>query len=625
MNIQVQVCGLLIVLLLYCFYMSSKTLKLYTEKIFHQAMSMSILCLFMDILSVVAITYRSSLPIFLVESICKLYIITLVWVSMYAFVYVLTDLLNEETHKLWTKRIRLIIIAQSILIYVLPIGIFAEGRVVYTYGAAVLTVYGSVVLYIIATLVTIGKYFKRLNKRRIFAVGLWMFVYICAAIIQFLNNELLLVGFASAMGVLILFVVMENPEANLERRIGCFNSYALSEYMSKKFEEQKVFGVMEISFDNISYLEERGIILDQVLRDVVSIVAREKNVKIFKDNNSNLVAILENVDILQCLAENVYHNYSEDKLLRKSMRIIVLKNNTSFTSMEELLRFFTFLRQKETKKVQGVLIADERMIAKYMKKYVVEEQIAEALKEERVEVFFQPIYCNAEKRFTSAEALVRIRQKDGSFLSPGVFIPVAESNGQIVELGERIFSLVCKFIHENDLKELGIHYIEVNLSVIQCQMENLAERLIAIANKHQINPAQINLEITETGVVSARNVLLNNMEKLIDEGFTFSLDDFGKGESNLMYVVEMPVSIVKLDYDISKAYFNTKKAKHVIKAVVGMAHELELKVVAEGIETENEVRTMREEGIDYIQGYYYSKPIPGKEFITFVQQQNAHS
>jgi len=622
MNIQVQVCGLLIVLLLYCFYMSTKTLKLYTEKIFHQAMSISILCLFLDILSVVAITYRSNLPLFLVDSICKLYIITLVWVSMYAFVYVLTDLFKEEKHRRWTKRIRILIIAQSILVYVLPIGIFAEGRVVYTYGEAVLAVYASVAVYIIATLVTIGKYFKQLNKRRAFAVGLWMFVYICAAIIQFLNNELLLVGFASAMGVLILFVVMENPEANLDRRIGCFNSYALSEYMSRRLEKQGIFSVMEISFGDLDYLEERGIFVDQVLRNVVRLVTRDTKGKIFKDINSNIVVILKNDEALQTSAETVYRNFSKDTLLCKSMKIILLKNNTFFTTMDELSRFFTFLRQGEAKKAEGVLVADERMIAEYMEKYIVEEQISEALQENRVEVFFQPIYRNEEKRFTSAEALVRIRQRDGSFLSPGVFIPVAENNGQIVELGERIFRLVCKFIHENDLELLGIQYIEVNLSVIQCQMENLAERLLAIVNEYQINPAQINLEITETGVVSARTVLLNNMKKLIDEGFTFSLDDFGKGESNLMYVVEMPVSIVKLDYDISKAYFNTEKAKHVVKAVVGMAHELKLKIVAEGIETEDELKTMQEEGIDYIQGYYYSKPIPQKEFISFVKQHN---
>jgi len=622
MNIQVQVCGLLIVLLLYLFYMSSETLKLYTEKIFHQAMTMSMLCLFMDILSVIAITYQSKLPLFLVESICKLYIITLVWVSMYAFVYVLTDLFQEEKHKQWTKRIKIIIISQSVLIYILPIGIFAEGRVVYTYGASVLAVYASVAIYIIATLVIIGRYFKRLNKRRVIAVGLWMFVYICAAIIQFLNNELLLVGFASAMGVLILFVVMENPEANLERRIGCFNAYALSEYVNKVLEKKKVFSVMEISFDDLDYLEERGIFVDQVLRNVVSLVARDTKGKIFKDINSNIVVISENENALQTSAETIYHNFSEDKLLYKNINVILLKNNTSFANMDEMSRFFTFLRQGEAKRVDGILVADERMIAKYMEKFLVEEQIAEALLEDRVEVFFQPIYSKEERHFTSAEALARIRKKDGSFLSPGLFIPVAEENGQIVELGERIFRLVCKFIHDNDLESLGMHYIEVNLSVIQCQMENLAEQLIAITNEYQVSPAQINLEITETGVVSARTTLLSNMKKLIDEGFTFSLDDFGKGESNLMYVVEMPVSIVKLDYDMSKAYFNTEKAKHVVKAVVGMAHELKLKMVAEGIETEDELRAMQEEGIDYIQGYYYSKPISGKEFISFVKQHN---
>ena len=626
MNIQVQICGLLIVLLLYCFYMSSKTLKLYTEKIFHQAMTMSILCLAMDILSVVAITYRSNLPLFFVESICKLYIITLVWVAMYAFVYVLTDLLKEERHKYWTKKIKMAVMIQSILVYALPIGIFAEDRVVYTYGASVSAVYICVSVYIVATLVIIGKYFKLLNRRRAFAVGLWMLVYICAAITQFMNNELLLVGFASAMGVLILFVVMENPEANLERRIGCFNSYALSEYMRKVFEKQKVCSVMEISFGDWKQLEERGILVDQVLRNVVDLMTKDTKGKIFRDINSNLVVISEDIGKLQALAENIYQYFSEDKLLSKYINVILLKNNTSFSGMDELSRFFAFLRQGEAKRTEGVLVADEKMIVKYMEKYmekyIVAQQIEEALQENRVEVFLQPIYCNKEKRFTSAEALVRIRQKDGSFLSPGVFIPVAEENGQIVELGERIFGLVCKFIHDNNLEALGMHYIEVNLSIIQCQMENLAERLIVIADQHRINPAQINLEITETGVVSARNVLLDNMKKLIEKGFTFSLDDFGKGESNLMYVVEMPVSIVKLDYDMSKAYFNTQKAKHVVKAVVGMAHELNLKIVAEGIETENEIRTMREEGIDYIQGYYYSKPIPQEEFIAFVRQHN---
>lgn len=622
MNIQVQVCGLLIILLLYCFYMSSNTLKLYTEKVFHEAMCMSMLSLVLDILSVVVIQYRSVLPLFLVESVCKIYVITLVWVAMYAFVYVLTDLYSEERHMQKAKVIKRIALIQGIIIYALSIGIYAEGRVVYTYGNAVLAVYAMVAAYILSTLIIIGVRFKQLNKRRIFAVGLWMFVYICAAMIQFMNNELLLVGFADAIGVLILFGVMENPEANLDRKIGCFNSYALSEYLTNCFEKEKVFSVLEVSFDSLDYLEEHGVILDQLFRNIVDILNSVTKGKVFKDINSNIVVISDDAENLQTTAEILISKFTADKMLSQNMNVILLKNNTSFISMDEMVRFFTFLRQGEAREHEGVLVVEEKMIARFLEKYIIAEKITEALDQDRVEVFLQPIYSNLEGSFTSAEALVRIREEDGSLLSPGVFIPVAEDNGQIVELGERVFKLVCQFIKENDMDELGIHYIEVNLSVIQCQMTNLAERLIAIIEEYQINPARINLEITETKAISARNTLLNNMEKLIDYGFSFSLDDFGKGESNLMYVVEMPVAIVKLDYDMSKAYFHTEKAKHVVKAVVDMAHGLNLKLVAEGIEKIEELTAMNKEEIDYIQGYYYSRPIPVNEFISFMRQHN---
>lgn len=622
MNIQVQVCGLLIMLLLYVFYRSSNTLKLYTEKIFHQSMCVSILCLSLDILSIVGIHNMDVLPLFLVESICKIYIITLIWVAMYAFVYVLTDLYSEERHRLWTKNIRVIIMIQSLIVYGLPISIFKEESVVYTYGPAVLCVYGFVTIYILGTLGIIGFRFKDLNKRRVLSVGLWMLAYISAAIIQFFNNQLLLVGFASAIGVLILFVFMENPEANLDRRIGCFNSYALIEYLKKMYERNTPFCAIEVSFKDADYLEEQGVHIEHVLRSVVDVTGRYSKLKIFRNINSNIVIVSKDVASLQLAGEHILNYATEDTLLRKNIRILFLQDGLRFGTASEMMHFFTFLRHTYANDIEGILVADDKMISQYMEKYIVEEKIAHALEENRVEVFFQPIYSNKEQCFTCAEALVRIREEDGSLLPPGAFIPIAEENGQIVELGERVFELVCKFIQAHDLQLLGMQYIEINLSVIQCQMNNLSERLISIAEKYQINPAQINLEITESGSISARNILLKNMKELIEYGFTFSLDDFGKGESNLMYVVEMPVSIVKIDYDMSKAYFNTERAKHVLKAVVDMAHGMELKLVAEGIETSDELHGMHKEGIDYIQGYYYSKPIPEEEFLAFISANN---
>ena len=313
---------------------------------------------------------------------------------------------------------------------------------------------------------------------------------------------------------------------------------------------------------------------------------------------------------------------SDYDVLHKDVMATLLIQGNSFRETNDLFHFLTFVRNRYGNDKSKVFLADEAVIMKFRERTLIESKIREALEEDRVEVFLQPIYSNEEKAFTSAEALVRIREKDGNLLPPGVFIPIAEQSGQIVELGDRVFEKVCEFLNGADVKGLGLHYIEINLSVVQCEMVDLADRLISMIEKYDVNPAMINLEITETASINAKAILEENMRKLIRYGFTFSLDDFGKGESNLMYVVEMPVSIVKLDYDMSKAYFNSKKAKHVVKAVVSMAHDMDMKLVAEGIETEEEVEDICKEGIDYVQGYYYSRPLPVKEFITYIHNNN---
>jgi EAL domain-containing protein (putative c-di-GMP-specific phosphodiesterase class I) len=245
-----------------------------------------------------------------------------------------------------------------------------------------------------------------------------------------------------------------------------------------------------------------------------------------------------------------------------------------------------------------------------------------ALKEDRVEVFYQPIYSTRKGIFTSAEALVRIKGVDGSIIPPGMFIPVAEETGLIAKLGERVFEKTCRFLTENNLEELGVEYIEVNLSVVQCENKNLAKIYMGIMDKYNIHPSFINLEITETASIAMRKILLDNMETLIDYGVSFSLDDFGNGESNLNYIVDFPVEIVKFDKDMTQAYFNNDKAKHVLRAATDMIHGLKLKVVAEGVETEDQLRTLERLGIDYIQGYYFSKPVDSKQYLDFIKQRN---
>lgn len=246
--------------------------------------------------------------------------------------------------------------------------------------------------------------------------------------------------------------------------------------------------------------------------------------------------------------------------------------------------------------------------------------IQQAMDDDRVEVFYQPIYGVQEKRFVAAEALVRIKNTDGSLLSPARFIPVAEANGSIKRLGEIVFAKTCDFLHRYDIVQMGMRCIDVNLSVEQCEQEHLAERYIQIMKEYGTDPSQINLEITETASIKTRKNMLKNMEKLIAYGVEFSLDDFGNGESNLNYIVDMPVKIVKFDYDMTQAYFQNNKARSVMNAAKEMIHDIGLKIVSEGVETKEQAEVLSS-SIDFLQGYYFAKPMPEHEFLAFIKEK----
>lgn len=618
MNIQIQSFGLIILVLLFVFYKSNKTLQLYSEKIFRRTLYMSIISLSLDILSLVVINYMDSLPELLVITLCKLYIMSLIWEAVCALSYIMTDLFGEKKHIFITRLLFVGMLVQSLIIVPLPINIHKTETEVYTYGPSVVMVYVFAVLHILATLGIIVFFWKKINRRRRFAVGMWMAVWIVAALVQYLNNELLVVGFASVVGMLILFLTLENPESYVDRRTGCFNSYALAEFSKQLYEKKTKFGLIEVRIKDAESKESSDY-AESIIKKAAAPMARSKELFVFRNVN-DLIIISQNIGLMRRISDRITDRLDMLGVPKSNRSAVFVEHGESFSLMGELVQFLSFVNTNYAEATDGVFIADDSVIKGYRERSLIEQEITDALAEDRVEVFLQPIFSNTENRFTSAEALVRIREKDGGLLSPAMFIPIAEGSGQIVRLGERVFEKVCQFLRSSNAVELGIHYIEVNLSVVQCEMPDLADRLIGIIRKYGVDPSLINLEITESASVTARAVLMKNMERLIDYGFTFSLDDFGKGQSNLMYVVEMPVSIIKLDYDMSKAFFNSPKAKQVVRAVVSMAHGMNLKLVAEGIETKDEIEEMNRECIDYIQGYYYSEPLPMPKFLTFIGQ-----
>lgn len=629
MNILAQCCGIVLLLVLLFFYVRQKKLKLNTEKAFWLIFCVTFLAVSLDILSVAAITYMEKLPLLLVTFICKSYLATLLGVAVCGLIYVCTDI-NSKI--IWYRnfvKIYLAIAAIGIaLIYILPIRYFykPELEMLYTYGPSVLTTYAFSFGFLISIFILTVRQRKCINKSRREAVMIWMILWIVTAVIQFLNNNLLLIGYSGCIGIMVLYLKMENPETNLDRATGFFNQNALVQYIEQLYRKKEPFSLLSILIERSLRQNFDTEFIENMRIDLINCLSSISDGKIFKNAADEIIIVFNSEKTATKWLDNIQEQFgqilhhNEEINLRTS--ILFIPDAYLVDKGEDLFYLIRHARQANKEYSANTLLTVTKDTADQMyNERKIKHLILEAMDADRIEVFYQPIYSIEKQRFTSAEALVRIRDEDGSIIPPNAFIPIAEQNGMILQLGEIVFEKVCSFIKREHLDQYGIQYVEINLSMIQCADEHLSDTYIAIMEKYKINPEMINLEITESGSVNARKILLDNMKCLMNYGIKFSLDDFGTGQSNLNYIVDMPVDIVKFDRGMTNAYFDNGKAKYVMDAAMHMIHGMQLKIVSEGIETEKQYQVMKDLGINYIQGYYFSKPLPEAEFLEFLTKR----
>lgn len=246
--------------------------------------------------------------------------------------------------------------------------------------------------------------------------------------------------------------------------------------------------------------------------------------------------------------------------------------------------------------------------------------IERALANHGFHVYYQPIYSIEKKRFVSAEALLRLIDEKEGFISPEIFIPAAEKSGAIHKIGDYVLTEVFQFIASSEYKKLGLEYIEINLSVSQCMHHGLADSILESMSRYGVSSNQVNLEITESAASYNQSVMSENLERLSAAGLTFSLDDYGTGYSNMYRIAALPLKIVKLD----KTFVNNQNSKMwtILQNTVRMIKDLNMEIVVEGIETEEMVKKFSDLKCDFIQGYFFSKPIPQREFVEFIDRWN---
>lgn len=630
MPIQAQCCGLFLMLILLYFYKKQKTIKLQGERAFRNAFIMTLICISCDILSCVAIVYSEYLGKTMVDIICKLYLATLIGEAYFALLYIFSDIYaNRNAYRKAMVRYGIFVGAALLLIFVLPISFTydAEKRTLYSYGASCYTAYAFAAITIAVILIRLHVDKAKINKNKRSAVYMWIGIWGAAIIVQLPFKHILLTGFACAAGMLVLYLKFENPGNNLDRQTGLFNHSAFLQFSKELFDSDINFSILAIIIDRSSFKSMRTDLEERVISEAVKFLSEMPSVNIFRNTTNEIFLVYTDKHIaaqgVKAVRERFDSGWGANHGVMVTPHWIYIPDANVANDIGELLYMIQYVRRdsQEFRNNQYYEITEALADHLHHDKEV-GELITEALANDRIEVWYQPIFSTEQHRFTSAEALVRIRDADGKLIPPGAFIDIAERNGMILQLGELVFRKVCRFIGETDIIDCGIDYIEVNLSVVQCAHKRLALEYMDIMQESGVNPQNINLEITESASMNAKNILLQNMKVLIDYGVSFSLDDFGTGQSNLDYILDMPVNIVKFDKNMTNAYFENGKAKYIMDAAMNMIRGMDLKIVSEGIETAEQFNTMESLGINYIQGYHFSKPLPEAEFLEFIKREN---
>ena len=508
----------------------------------------------------------------------------------------------------------------------------------YTRGPLFVLMYATTVLYVIYDIVYIIRYRKLFDYGKILSISAVIPIGVAAMLIQMFIPTALVEMFGGAISMLIVSIGIQRPEDYIDSFTQLMKYSAYVRHMKRAYYNDKHVNVIMLNIGNFQMIQAM-IGFDsatELLREVADKI-REINKKL---HGAADLYYLDNCRFRMVFARE---NYAKAEAVAEELNQ-ELKRKTSFKGLDiSLMPFIVLARCPEE-------ITDFKMLMSFgadfhvrnhytgqiMKAGEIYNQnqlniqnnidaiIDRAIENESFQVYYQPIYSISQGRFLSAEALIRLNDPQFGFISPEMLITAAEQNGAIHKIGEFVFEQVCRFIASDEFKELGLDYIEVNLSVAQIMNGDLPETIFAIMNKYGVSPDKINLEITETAAAYAQRVMTENLETLVRAGLSFSLDDYGTGYSNMKRVIQLPLKIIKLDKSFVDEN-NNPKMWIFLKNTVKMLKDMNMEIVVEGVETQEMLDAFSDMHCDFIQGYFFSKPIPANDFITFITNANKAS
>lgn len=491
--------------------------------------------------------------------------------------------------------------------------------------------YVSMVPYIIATFAYIIKYRQQLSFRRALCQSTMMILLISSMAIHLLIPALRIDCFAVSLSLLIASVGIQRPEDYIDSFTGLHKQSAYAYDLSKAFKNDKHVHIVMLNIGNFFTIQNM-IGYDESIELLSSIA--NKLILIVKDLNCHcmlyhldrgrfrIVFSESEREKAELTAEFVMNEFKLRSRfngfdMNLAPYVVLARCPEEIESFKSLMAFGNDFHEKHPYTGQVMMASEVYNAKEFTIHNNIDSIIKHALEDGRFQVYYQPIYSVEQQKFISAEALLRLFDEEYGFISPEIIITAAEKSGAIHEIGNLVFEEVCKFIASPEYKRLGLDYIEINLSVAQCMHGSLADSILKIMRKYKVSPNNINLEITETAAAYTQRAMTENLKKLSEAGISFSLDDYGTGYSNIKRVISLPLKIVKLDKSFVDEQHNPKMWIF-LQNTVKMLKDMQMEIVVEGIETKEMMETFSDLKCDFIQGYFFSRPVCKDEFVKFI-------
>ncbi len=453
-----------------------------------------------------------------------------------------------------------------------------------------------------------------------------IYFFVVAALVpiawQFSHPEFLMTQFAIALGILIMYTTLEDPEYYLVSDLGIYNVRAFLTIAEREEGSGRGAAMLGIRLDNFYALRDsvgNGATTEVVRKFVNFLLDTCPQNMIFQLDEDKFAILFGEAYEIRLVKEKIeqrlFQSFNErDNQLMLEASFSTVSFPEDADNARDALDLMRYSFDRNTKPGEE----GQKTLEQLHRQDQILNALRKALAGHGLTVYYQPIYSVTKKQFYAAEALVRLEDEELGEISPSEFIPIAEENGLILAIGDYVFREACQLMQRARLWENGIEVMDINLSVVQCMQEDLADRLLRIMDDVGISHHHISLDITEKAAVASGERLRHNMEVLADAGVRFAVDAYGAGFSNILMLVDYPFSTLKIDRNIIWSSVSNQKALCVLRHTLRACRDVGLQIVAVGIETEEQAELMESMDCDFLQGFLRATPLRGDAFIKQV-------